>query len=300
MTLVVARIVEDNIFIESDSKVTDERLVRDNPLCGLLKTFILHPFVSVSFAGNISFAECALKKFFEQKINDINILLTMLRDINIESGNSTDFLVATIIGKVPQLFKVSDGAVENNIVNAWIGDIDGFKVYQREYHSAPENSETKDKMKLAFKAVIDSTELNTIGDFHISTSLDYRIEPSHPVFLHELKINIDITESQLIKIEEKGRPKSVPLGSREGGSHGISYLSTASPDFHGVAIHYTHGEFGLLFCPQLSFKGILLKDINGRDFVDKIKADYNVPLRGFIKMDNTAVQYIDTREFDKV
>jgi len=56
----------------------------------------------------------------------------------------------------------------------------------------------------------------------------------------------------------------------------------------------------VLFCPQLSFKGILLKDINERDFAEKIKTDFDIPLRGFIKMNNTAVQYIDTRVFDDV
>ncbi|MFT5719987.1 MAG: hypothetical protein ACI9W6_000276 [Motiliproteus sp.] len=85
MTLVVARIDKENIFIESDSKITDERLVRSNPLCGLLKTFILHPFVSMSFAGNVVFAELELRKFFDEKIENVNVLLSMLRDINIES-----------------------------------------------------------------------------------------------------------------------------------------------------------------------------------------------------------------------
>lgn len=297
MTLVVARIVEDNIFIESDSKITDERLVKNNPLCGLLKTFILHPFVSISFAGNIVFAELALKKVFEQKIEDVNVLLTMLSDINIESRNTTDFIVATIIGKIPKLYKVADGNVESNILNAWIGDVDGFQVYQKEYHSTQEHSEIKERMKSAFRAVIENSELETIGDFHISTSLNYEINPNHPVFLHDFKVNIDVTEPQLIKIEEKGKFESVPLGTREGGSHGLSYLATASPDFHGVAIHFTHGNFGLLFCPQLSFNGILLKDINGRDFVDKIKTDYDIPLRGFIKMNDSAIQYIDNRVF---
>lgn len=62
MTLVVARIDNEYIYIESDSKSTDDRLVRSDPLCGLLKTLILNPFICVSFSGTVSFPELALKK----------------------------------------------------------------------------------------------------------------------------------------------------------------------------------------------------------------------------------------------
>ncbi|MCK5311852.1 MAG: hypothetical protein KAJ62_07075 [Desulfobacteraceae bacterium] len=295
MTLVVARIVEENIYIESDSKITDERLVRSDPLCGLLKTLILHPFICVSFAGNVHFAELALKKFFDQRIGDINILLSMLREINLESDNSTDFIVATILGRVPRLFKVSDGTVTKDIEHAWIGDHEGFEIYQKETHSIDDDIPLKDKMQKAFRSVIDNSDLTTIGDFHISTSLNHKINPGHPVFLHDLKIEIDITEPQTIRFKKKSEPQPIPLGTTAGGSHGISYLNTVSPEFHGVAIHFTHGNFGVLFCPQLDLKGIIINNVKGRDFVDKINYEFNIPLQGFIKMNDTAIQYVDTR-----
>lgn len=296
MTLVVARIYNENIYIESDSKVTDDRLVRSDPLCGLLKTLILHPFICISFAGNVTFAELALKKFFEYKIEDVNTLLRMLLDTNIESGNATDFIIATINGRVPRLFKVSDGEVTKDIGNAWIGDQEGFEIYQKEFHALEAEVPLKEKMRKSFRAVIDSTDVEAIGDFHMSTELNYKINPGHPVFLHALKVEIEITEPQTIKFEEKGQWKLVPLGTTAGGSHGISYLNTVSPDYHGVAIHFTHGHFGVLFCPQLDFRGIVINEVGGREFIDRIKNEYNIPLQGMIKMDDSAVQYVDTRD----
>ncbi len=53
MTLVIARIIWNEINIESDSRVTDERRVKKDPLCWVLKTLILHPVISLSYAGNI-------------------------------------------------------------------------------------------------------------------------------------------------------------------------------------------------------------------------------------------------------
>mgnify|MGYP000453838102 CR=1 FL=1 len=49
----------------------------------------------------------------------------------------------------------------------------------------------------------DFYDIKTIGDFHMSTSLDYKINPGHPVFLHGLKVEINITEPQMISFEKK-------------------------------------------------------------------------------------------------
>ena len=134
MTLVVARIDEENIYIQSDSRITDDSSVRSDPLCGLLKTLILHPFVSVSFAGNVHFAEKAIQRFFDKGIEDVEVLLSMLREISIESDNTTDFIVAAINEGQPKLFKVTNGAVVRGFINTWIGDSDGFNQYQTEFH----------------------------------------------------------------------------------------------------------------------------------------------------------------------
>lgn len=109
-------------------------------------------------------------------------------------------------------------------------------------------------------------------------------------------MEVDISEAQPIRFEAQGQLQPVHLGTTAGGSYGISYLSTASPNYHGVAIHFTHGDFGVLFCPQLDFKGILIKGVAGREFVERINREYNVPLRGMIRMSDAAIQYVDTRD----
>lgn len=297
MTLVVARIENQNIYIESDSKITDENAIRSNPLCGLLKTLILHPCVCVSFAGNVHYAEQAINRFFQNnKFDNILPLIQLLVEANIESGNTVDFIVATINGRVPRLYKITDGTLEQDISNAWIGDHDGFSVYQKGFIFQEEGIDIKDRMRNAFKAVVQDPSIETIGDFHMSTSIDRDINPAHPVFLHSLKVEIEVTEPQTIKFEEKGECKPVPLGTAAGGAHGVSYLVTVCPEFHGVAIHFTHGNFGVLFCPQISFNTITIRDVDGGEFVERIKDQYGIPLRGFIKTNDSAIQFIDNRE----
>lgn len=296
MTLVVARATADNIYIESDSKITDERLVRSDPLCGVLKTIIYHPFLCISFSGNVALAEIAIKRLVNQKLNELDQILNTLLRANIDSKNTTDFIVASIIRKIPRLFRVSNGTIERDLKSVWIGDHDGFELYQANYHELNETLPTKDRMLQAFKRVIDDSSIPTIGDFHVSTSVDHEINPGHPVFRYRLKTEVIVTEPQTISIPENGTWVNIPLGTTEGGSHGLSYLTTVSPLYHGIAIHFTHGNFGALFCPQLNFNGILIKNVSGQEFADQIKNDYCIPLHGFIIDANDSFKLIDTRD----
>lgn len=304
MTLIVARIDDDTIYIESDSRITDESKVKTEPLCGLLKTLVLHPFFCVSFAGNVHFAEEAIKEFFDvQKSasslgNAFEKLLDLLVSKNIESEETTDFIVASILDKCPKLYRIEGGELTKDLTVAWIGDLDGFEYYQTQYHETSVEVDGKVRMRKAFEEVVNESKLDSIGDFHISTYINHEVNPKHPVFLHGLKVRIDISEPQEIQIQEKGKFEPLPLGTTEGGSHGISYLATVDPNYCGVAIHFIHGNFGILFCPQLSFKGIFIKDVDGDGLANAIQAQYGIPLRGFVRKGDTALKYIDTRIFE--
>lgn len=295
MTLVVARIHEGKIYLESDSKITDEKFVRSNPLSGMLKTLIIHPFVCVSFSGNVYFAKKAIEIFFEKKIEQLDLLISILLAINNESNNTTDFIVASVIGDIPKLFKISDAKVEQDLTSAWIGDKDGFEYFQKVFYTSDKTIPMMSRISAAFSKVIENKSLPTISDFQVSTISDTDISPGVTVFMHKLSVSVSVTESQTITFEKKGEAKPIPLGTAAGGSSGVSYLVTANPDFHGVAIYFIHGNFGILYCPQLGFEGILINAVSGREFMEHIKKQYGIGLLGFINSSATAIQYLDSR-----
>jgi len=299
MTLIMARIVENNIYIESDSRITDPKVVRQDPLCGLLKSLIIHPFVCLSFAGIVFFAEKAIDTFFKGKNWDIDSLLAMLLSVHQESGNQTDFILASIMMRRPVLYKISEGVIEGS-VNAWIGDYKGFRFFQETFGSLADDISMQSRMQTAFKTVIenparwhkDSKTTPSIGDFHISIYLDYEICPSHPVFLYCMKTEIVVVEPQLIKFKRKGELHPIPFGTTKGGAYGISYLRTVNPSYHGVGIHFFHGNFGVIFCPQLGFQAQVIAKVNSKEFVSVIKERYNIQLNGFIMNSPTSLQYV--------
>lgn len=283
MTLVVGRIEGKNIFIESDSKISDENLAKHNPLYGMLKTIIISPFLCISFASNnINFVEDALKSFFEKtdwsadKLSNIDTLLNMLLAVNKKSNNTTDFALASITNGEPMLFKISNGIIERGITHFWLGNINGFNIYQREYLSLDENISIEQKMQLAFEKVINEPSLTDIGDFHISTYVEEKIA-SIPVFLYRIKVISIMTESSLITFNKANESVPVPIiGTAAGGSFAISYFTTVTPNFHGVAIHFFQGNLGVLFCPQLPSYDLCLKSDGSEIEKEKIYFNKNI------------------------
>ena len=120
MTLIVGRIFDNDLFIESDTKITDELGIKNYPLLGSLKVVILHPFLCLAFAGRVSFAEEAIKKIFSRKKYTFLELIEILIKANIESiksseGNpdkQTQFVLSFIESKAPQIVTIADGIEE--------------------------------------------------------------------------------------------------------------------------------------------------------------------------------------------
>ncbi len=147
-------------------------------------------------------------------------------------------------------------------------------------------------MQNAFKKIIENSKIKSIGDYHITARTDSKICPWKKVFSYIEKFEIYVWWSQKIK---GGELTSLQLWTVANGSHWISYFRTISEKYHWVAIHYIHGNFWILFCPQINLnKWVLIKDVSGKEFIDKIKDDYNLPLMGFMRNSDTSMQLVNT------
>jgi len=172
MTLVIAKIVNDDIQIISDTKITDIFLGSQNPLLGQLKTVLLNPYISISFSGLPSYAQEVLQAFYLQELPNynsilvVNSILLKCLEINRKSGNLTNFILCFIYQNKPHIYKIANSQIEQNLKNAWIGDIKGFNKYQEHYHQSIKLKEF-DKMEEAFDKVVDDSTIETVGDFTI-------------------------------------------------------------------------------------------------------------------------------------
>ena len=95
MTLVVGRIIQGMLRIDSDSKITDPNETSNNNsvFSGLLKTVILNLKISVSYAGAVDTAQKAIEQIFTSRDININNIKKQLLEIHIESGRKQIFLL---------------------------------------------------------------------------------------------------------------------------------------------------------------------------------------------------------------
>ena len=206
-------------------------------------------------------------------------------------------MLNVIENKKPIIFKVANGKLEQNLLNFWIGDKRAFNSFQKHSLSLKEDGKSElECIIFAFEKVIADDLIDTIGNFQVSVHTDENISPNEKVFLYSLKTELSVVEEQTIHCKEANKYYAVPLGTTGGGAYGISYLVSVSPSLHGVALHFFYGNFGVLFCPQISKQGIKIKNVNGTQFIEKIKEQYNLPMHGLVKLNESSLQYLDTRD----
>lgn len=290
MTLIVSRIEKNQIKIISDSKITDKNAVRNNPLTGNLKSFILTPQISVSFAGNVHYAEKFLSLYFSKKIKTFEELKFYCLALNNESNNKTDFIIASLVNK-PTLHKISNRKISDNLQNTWIGDKLGFEKYQEAFHNKQSEKKVFSKMTSAFEKVIADEKIESISDFQIAIDTVYHEKTNAYFFIYAMKMSMNIVP-QTIKIKAN-EFNPILFGGPEIGGFGSSYLRSIDFLKPAVAIHFPQGKFGILFCPLLNFnKGLIIKEEDGENFAKLVKKRYGIPLEGIVASNGYAMKRI--------
>jgi hypothetical protein len=295
MTLIVGKIKNNLIRLVSDSKITDENSVRNNALLGNLKLFIINPTTCLGFSGNTYFAEKLFEEVYSNKIKKINELLYRCQMLNLESNDKTFFCVAILQPKA-QLIKIYNRKVETNQENIWIGDKLGFEKYQQSFHENKTVSNEFSKMESAFEAVINDEKIPTVSDFQISVETVFSEQLKTNYFQYTLKTSISIAPYSFTIQATSGKPTFVPViqGNAENGSYGICYLRSLNPFIPAVAIHFSHGNFGVLFCPMINLNnGIMFKDQqDGEDFANEVKKIYKITLQGMVPKKDGSIKHV--------
>ena len=96
MSLIIAKIIDGKIQIESDTKISGENVVRNKPVKGRLKTLILDHGLTLSYAGDIALAEDAYDWFIEKAKSTMRWeeYLNYLNDLS--KTNQVDLILGSI------------------------------------------------------------------------------------------------------------------------------------------------------------------------------------------------------------
>lgn len=203
MTLIVCRKEDHEVFVHSDSKVIDcfgvldERSLRqNNMLDGLLKTVILHPHICLSFAGASLHATNFLNRFMASGVREWNTprLIAELWNRHNESDMACEFILCESIERLPRITVIKGGSVREDQPSAWIGSQPAFNKYQTSFHNLDTGVPMNERMRQAFREVIDDEIFNEVGHFHIEVYLEHHYAKTgliaggpDSVFAYEIK-----------------------------------------------------------------------------------------------------------------
>ncbi len=278
MSLIIARIVEDEIRIISDSKITNPTAIRSWPMTDALKALVLRPDLCVCFAGNVRKAEKALewvRKELQTEDYDLSAILQLLvrASVDGESGIPiTDFIVATLRSNI-SIHMIKDGRLESNVRTAWIGDYDAFCAFQ-EYCNSPDVSRlslaeypeelkkyvTVTNMTEAFRRVLSDSRFPSVDNFLISVT-------SRPAgatgFAYLASANME-----------------APGTSAQGG-YSYSILPSKCSGIAVIGLYFNQGQFGALIYPQKYEDPIIYPRMTMVEFIKKVMDEHNIDLWRF-------------------
>jgi hypothetical protein len=120
MTLIVARLIGDEVRIISDTKITNDLALHQTLLDGGLKCIVVSSACCVCFAGNVMLAENALSPILNGVVRGRQQITTHLLQQHRASDRKTDFIVASVEGLVA-IDRITEGELEMTRTSAWIG-----------------------------------------------------------------------------------------------------------------------------------------------------------------------------------
>lgn len=289
MSLIIAKIIDSKIQIESDTKISGENLVRNNPIDGRLKALILAHNLVVCYAGDIALGEDAYDFFIEKAKTRIDWqeYLSYLNELS--KTNKVDFILAGYSGE-PFILKIKNGAIEQ-ADSAWIGDYSAFKQFQECYLAQYNSDNLSERFTNCFSSVVESQLIPTVGEFHVTVIAnldDFKLsEKEIPVFQYKMKSSIRIGRAKTIVIKEKGVPEPLPSGNANEGDYSISYFTNFTQEWAGIGIYFEYGKFGIFFCPGKLLKSIKYASKDAQEFVNTVFNETGIELRGMQALENT-------------
>jgi len=295
MSLIVARIENNQISIVSDTKLSDpkghERSSRDIKLLseGVIKSTIISNEVCISFAGAVNEAENTIKLINKQL--PIEEIIDILFYSHQNSQQSTDYIIA-VAKPLPQIIEIKDSTCRE-VSSSWIGSHNAFKRFQQFTLEALKGSNTQ----TSFFNVTPSIE-NKPSDYFMkmSDSMDGVIADSDIPEVSGFKVHVAYIDNSFqfreyyhsypghIEIEgtltHEDPSVIIPLnmnGTAASGGYTVNFF-TSNGNFNEVGVHIQQGEYGIIYSRKEN--GILRpevkRNIDELDFLEYAKTNYDL------------------------
>lgn len=277
MSLIIAKIFNDHIRIESDSRILFNNYSEGHFL-GRVKIIIASPEIAICSAGNIFYFERVIERVKKlQNVITVEATLAILLEESIASNVGTSFLLCST-GQQNELIKIENSNIERNLTTAWIGDKKGFEKFQ--WHFIPMSKSGLVKrlgidyiMWESFKGVIEDENIDSVGDIQIS------IISEKGIFKYT---GIGMSIPSMKSIDENIKKGIYPLEevplelTAKNGDFEVKFL----PSLDGLSfgLYYSFGNFGVFINPYSVNSFFILTNCTIDNFYERVENEFQTQL----------------------
>ena len=300
MTLVVARQVNNEVYIVGDTKFTgplDSVWSESRKYIGGLKVVLLTPGLCVGFAGNVEIARDAIQGVYDEDVNlfdknhAIEHFLKHHRH-SMEKSSTTDFIIAGIVECYEQpgtflkeIFRIADSKVYWENETTHIGDRDAFNCFQEDFHHGSQKQNVP---------TFEVSKLGTKERPAFNQALSAAMHAMQGVIDNPKVLSVDgirtvvISEEDQFKYVEYLQIRGTPLPVRnepgapvsfgdaaEGSDH--KHVGMFAAVGHGIfPVYSITGHFGLIYHPEECFEPTIIRNCTQEEFRVRVEERISV------------------------
>jgi hypothetical protein len=294
MSLVIARKMNQQLFMIGDSKITNELTKGNSKVTDLITKIVIHENFAIAFAGLILPAQRVIEDIRSHDLEESEIL-EKLFEVHKKNENAVEFLLGSHEnGSNFSLWLIKDG--EKSLVETgWIGDYEGFAKYQgyytgeikaeegveNVYHTniveVPEDDSAGD-FKKSFDSItnlINCSDVSTVGNFVI------------PVFFKKGRfVNGTYASSTTHPMDFSKLPKEFTVTFSSADLGGYTYeLATSNESPNQFAIYFWQPRLGVYF--DLETNGItsvhIEKEVSPVEFTYNLNKKFSTALSSWFR-----------------
>lgn len=292
MSLIIARQIENYLWVVSDTKITylrsNNKNARLDPLDGALKAVIIDPSLCLCYADDAEIGKDAIQHVYGLRqrgasIEAVHSYLAMQSKSHPRS--SSEFLVITGLPN-PEIRKIIHGQIGPPGPAEHIGDHEAFRAFQecmlkqaadtcQSDTDLPLGIRELSKLRESFENVISNNQLPSVGGFLVVTGLHRSGFEYHPA-CGSYSATLDPEAEQDVSGTEW---KTLELvGSTSSGGYTYNICAPIEPGIGAIGIYINQARLGALFYPHKSRTVTKYRKVGSKEFVERVALDFGLML----------------------
>jgi hypothetical protein len=281
MSLVVAQATDEGPQIVSDTRVSFPDEKSSNFKRGTLKAIIVTRETVICFAGNVNVGLNGVRQFAKAVIagQPVDNLLPSLLEFASDSQRYAEFIVASAKAD-SKLTRIRDRKTERELETAWIGDEDGFELFQRGRNKPLDGirltsinflspgAKAMSTLGDAMDAVIKDPSIKSVDDFCVRIAAkqgEFNYLPSSFIYVGR-DLRIKPGDDLISKMAQ-------PVAE---GGYAVSVVEPVKPGIPAMGLNFPRARMGIIYLPLEFDEAQAIKDVSPSDFAKVVLDRFGV------------------------